>query len=44
MSYDDYLDGQPTILTAALTGGIQGKETHPGLPETPAEIAAAAAD
>ena len=44
MSYDDYLDGQPTILTAALTGGIQGKETHPELPETPAEIAAAAAD
>ena len=44
MSYDDYLDAQPTILTAALTGGIQGKETHPELPETPAEIAAAAAD
>jgi len=44
VSYDDYLDGQPTILTAALTGGIQGKETHPELPETPAEIAAAAAD
>jgi 3-keto-5-aminohexanoate cleavage enzyme len=44
VSYDDYLDGQPTILTAALTGGIQGKEAHPELPETPAEIAAAAAD
>ncbi|ERH11407.1 MAG: hypothetical protein J07HB67_00414 [halophilic archaeon J07HB67] len=44
MSYDDYLDQKPTILTAALTGGIQGKEAHPDLPETPAEIAAAAAD
>jgi 3-keto-5-aminohexanoate cleavage enzyme len=44
VSYDDYLDGQPMLLTAALTGGIQGKETHPELPETPAEIAAAAAD
>ena len=44
MSYDDYLDGAPTIITAALTGGIQGKEAHPELPETPAEIAAAAAD
>lgn len=44
MTYEDYLDGKPVIVTAALTGGIQGKETHPGLPETPAEVAAAAAD
>ncbi|WP_224449358.1 3-keto-5-aminohexanoate cleavage protein [Haloprofundus salilacus] len=43
MSYDDYLDGKPAVVTAALTGGVQGKEAHPNLPETPAEIAAAAA-
>ncbi|WP_435128932.1 3-keto-5-aminohexanoate cleavage protein [Halobaculum sp. D14] len=43
MTYQEYLDGKPAIVTAALTGGIQGKETHPGLPETPDEIAAAAA-
>jgi 3-keto-5-aminohexanoate cleavage enzyme len=42
VSYDDYLDGKPVIVTAALTGGVQGKEAHPNLPETPAEIAAAA--
>ncbi|MEZ3143506.1 3-keto-5-aminohexanoate cleavage protein [Halobaculum sp. MBLA0143] len=44
MTYDDYLDGEPVIVTAALTGGVQGREAHPELPETPAEIAAAAAD
>ena len=43
MTYDDYLDGKPAIVTAALTGGVHGKETHPELPETPEEIAAAAA-
>ena len=43
MTYDDYLDGKPVVVTAALTGGIHGKEAHPGLPETPAEIAADAA-
>ena len=43
MTYDEYLDGKPAVITAALTGGIHGKETHPGLPETPAEIADAAA-
>ncbi|WP_313695878.1 3-keto-5-aminohexanoate cleavage protein [Halorarum halobium] len=43
MTYEEYLDGKPVVITAALTGGIQGKETHPGLPETPDEIAAAAA-
>jgi 3-keto-5-aminohexanoate cleavage enzyme len=43
MSYDDYLDGRPVVVTAALTGGIHGKEANPNLPETPEEIAAAAA-
>lgn len=43
MTYRDYLDGKPVIITAALTGGVQGKETVPGLPETPDEIADAAA-
>ena len=44
MTYDDYLDGNPAIITAALTGGVHGKETHPDLPETPEEIAAAACE
>ena len=43
MTYEEYLDGKPVVVTAALTGGIQGKEAHPDLPETPEEIAAAAA-
>jgi 3-keto-5-aminohexanoate cleavage enzyme len=43
MAYADYLAGEPVIVTAALTGGIHGKEANPNLPETPAEIAAAAA-
>ncbi|QZX99567.1 3-keto-5-aminohexanoate cleavage protein [Halobaculum rubrum] len=43
MTYEEYLDGNPVVITAALTGGIQGKEAHPDLPETPAEIAEAAA-
>lgn len=43
MTYQEYLDGKPVVVTAALTGGIHGKETHPGLPETPEEIATAAA-
>ncbi|MXR50509.1 3-keto-5-aminohexanoate cleavage protein [Halovenus sp. WSH3] len=43
MSYQSYLDGDPVIVTAALTGGVHGKETSPHLPETPAEIGAAAA-
>ncbi|MGM0605402.1 MAG: 3-keto-5-aminohexanoate cleavage protein [Halobacteriota archaeon] len=42
MTYDDYLDSKPVIVTAALTGGVQGKETVPNLPETPEEIATAA--
>lgn len=44
MTYDDYLDGKPVIITAALTGGVQGKESVPNLPETPSEIASAAAE
>jgi 3-keto-5-aminohexanoate cleavage enzyme len=43
VSYDRYLDGDPVIVTAALTGGVHGKEAHPDLPETPAEIGHAAA-
>ncbi|MFC5970409.1 3-keto-5-aminohexanoate cleavage protein [Halomarina salina] len=43
MSYDDYLAGEPAIVTAALTGGVHGKEANPNLPETPAEIGEAAA-
>lgn len=44
MTYDDYLDRKPVIITAALTGGVHGKETLPNLPETPSEIAEAAAE
>ncbi|MFW6448603.1 MAG: 3-keto-5-aminohexanoate cleavage protein [Halobacteriota archaeon] len=43
MSYRDYLEGRPVIVTAALTGGIHGKEANPAVPETPEEIAEAAA-
>lgn len=43
MSYEDYLAGDPLIVTAALTGGVHGKETSPNLPETPEEIGKAAA-
>ncbi|MFD1525868.1 3-keto-5-aminohexanoate cleavage protein, partial [Halolamina salina] len=39
MSYDDYRDGKPLIVTAALTGGVHGKEANPNVPETPAEVA-----
>jgi 3-keto-5-aminohexanoate cleavage enzyme len=38
-----YHDGEPVVITAALTGGVHGKEAHPHLPETPAEIGEAAA-
>jgi len=44
MTYADYRDGKPVILTAALTGGVHGKEANPALPETPAEIGEAAAE
>ncbi|MFW5940140.1 MAG: 3-keto-5-aminohexanoate cleavage protein [Halolamina sp.] len=43
MTYDDYRDGEPLIVTAALTGGVHGKESNPNVPETPAEVAEAAA-
>ncbi|ELZ00057.1 BKACE family enzyme [Natrialba asiatica] len=44
MSYDEFLAGEPVIVTAALTGGVHGKETTPHLPETPEEIGKAAAE
>jgi 3-keto-5-aminohexanoate cleavage enzyme len=43
VSYGAYLDGDPVIVTAALTGGVHGKEANPNLPETPEEIGRAAA-
>ncbi|MFC7069021.1 3-keto-5-aminohexanoate cleavage protein [Halobaculum lipolyticum] len=39
MTYQDYLDQKPVILTAALTGGVHGKDANPNLPEQPDEIA-----
>ena len=44
MTYADYRAGKPVIVTAALTGGVQGKEANPNVPETPEEVAAAAAE
>ncbi|WP_340101064.1 3-keto-5-aminohexanoate cleavage protein [Salinibaculum salinum] len=44
MSYDQYLAEQPVVVTAAVTGGIQGKEANPAIPETPDEIGQAAAE
>ena len=41
--YDAYLDGEPVVITAAVTGGVHGKEASPHLPETPAEVAESAA-
>jgi 3-keto-5-aminohexanoate cleavage enzyme len=41
--YDAYLDAKPVVVTAALSGGVHGKEAHPDLPETPEEIGRAAA-
>jgi 3-keto-5-aminohexanoate cleavage enzyme len=43
VTYQEYLSGEPVIITAALTGGIHGKEANPNLPETPEEIGRAAA-
>ena len=43
MSYETYLSREPVVITAALTGGVHGKEASPHLPETPEEIAEAAA-
>jgi 3-keto-5-aminohexanoate cleavage enzyme len=42
MTYGEYLSGDPVIITAALTGGVHGKEANPNLPETPEEIGRAA--
>ncbi|SFR64649.1 BKACE family enzyme [Halogeometricum limi] len=44
MSYEDFLADRPVIVTAALTGGVHGKEANPNVPETPDEIANAAAE
>lgn len=44
MTYEDYLRGEPVVITAALTGGVHGKEANPNLPETPEEIGKAAAE
>ncbi|WP_410323051.1 3-keto-5-aminohexanoate cleavage protein [Natronomonas sp.] len=43
MGYEAYLSGEPLIITAALTGGVHGKEANPALPESPEEIGRAAA-
>lgn len=43
MSYDRYLSGAPVVVSAALTGGVHGKEANKNLPETPEEIGRAAA-
>lgn len=42
MSYQNYLDSGKLILTVPTTGGVQGKEANPNLPESPEEIARAA--
>ncbi|WP_336036008.1 3-keto-5-aminohexanoate cleavage protein [Halobacterium yunchengense] len=44
MTYEGFLAGDPVIVTAALTGGVHGKEANPNLPETPEEIGRAAAE
>ncbi|MBX0324699.1 3-keto-5-aminohexanoate cleavage protein [Halomicroarcula sp. F13] len=44
MSYEAFLDGDPVIVTAALTGGVHGKEANPNVPETPEEIGRAAGE
>lgn len=42
MSYQNYLEGEKLMLTVPTTGGVQGKESNPNLPESPEEIANAA--
>jgi 3-keto-5-aminohexanoate cleavage enzyme len=42
VSYEAYQRGDPVIITAALTGGVHGKEASPHLPETPEEVAESA--
>ncbi|QPV63293.1 3-keto-5-aminohexanoate cleavage protein [Halosimplex litoreum] len=44
MSYERFLADEPVVVTAALTGGIHGKEANPNLPETPKEIGKAAGE
>jgi 3-keto-5-aminohexanoate cleavage enzyme len=44
MGYEEYLDGEKLVVTAALTGGIHGKEANPDLPETPEAVGRAAAE
>ncbi|WP_232686549.1 3-keto-5-aminohexanoate cleavage protein [Halobacterium zhouii] len=44
MTYAEYLASDPVVVTAALTGGVHGKEANPNLPETPQEIGRAAAE
>lgn len=44
MTYEAYLNGEKVIVTAALTGGVHGKEANPNIPETPEEIGKAAAE
>jgi 3-keto-5-aminohexanoate cleavage enzyme len=44
VSYERFLAGDPVVVTAALTGGIHGKEANPNLPETPEEIGKAAGE
>jgi 3-keto-5-aminohexanoate cleavage enzyme len=34
----------PLVITCAIDGGIQGKESNPAIPETPEELAAQAAE
>ncbi|WP_254278898.1 3-keto-5-aminohexanoate cleavage protein [Haloarcula marina] len=42
MTYEAFLDRAPVVVTAALTGGVHGKEANPNVPETPEEIGEAA--
>jgi 3-keto-5-aminohexanoate cleavage enzyme len=43
VSYETFLADEPVVVTAALTGGVHGKEANPNLPETPEEVGRAAA-
>ena len=40
----DLISGDKVIITAAITGGIHGKESNPAIPITPEEQAQAALD
>ena len=39
VAYADSLDREPVVVTAALTGGVHGKEANASIPENPEEIA-----